>query len=144
MINTIRAKIKSIIQGLDKIQEVNDYEKVGFDGYPAVNIIFTGNDSNFWSVATNQRGYNFTIRVFMQLNGNPQLGQYNDSKQLAEKVMSDCVDQILDAFDRSSQLDKLVDILRAAPSQWNYNQTSEGWTLMADINLQAVKFVSNR
>jgi hypothetical protein len=144
MINTIKAKIKSVIEDITEVQEVNDYERVGFDGFPAVNITMAGNDSNFWSTATNQRAYNFIIRVFIPLKGSPYEGEFDNSKQLAEKTMSDVVDEILNTFDQSTEMNRTVDILRAAPSNWGYVETAEGWSRSADIRLQCVKFTSNR
>lgn len=141
MINTIKQKIITKLQGITSIAEVNTYEKVGFDKNPAVNVTMTGNSAEFWSVASNQRAYNFKIKVIIPLDGNPITSQYDNSKQETENTMGDVVDAILTAFDTDITLGGTVDFLRASPSEWNYSETAEGWVRMADINLQAIKHI---
>lgn len=144
MINDIKAKIKDKLEAIDLIAEVNGYEKVGFDSNPAVNITVGGNDSDFWSVATNERAYRFTVRVFIPLKGNPATEDADNSKEQTEETMADVVDAIIDAFDKDMTLDDAVDYLKAAPSEWGYVESGEGWLRTADIKLQANKFINVR
>lgn len=144
MINTIRQQLYDKIVALDKIQEVNDYSKTGFEGFPAVNITYVGNDSSFWSVASNQRGYNFVIRVYFPLNSQAELGAYNNSKQLAEKTIADAIDDILDALDTDISLGATVEFMRAAPSSMGVVEIGEGEALAGDINIQAVCLINTR
>ena len=139
MINTIKTAIKNKLDGITSIQEINTYERVGFEGNPAVNITVVGNEGEFNSTAMNKRELNFLIRVFIPLKGNPALEEGDNSKAEAEATMADVVDDILTAFDEDITLGRTVDWLRAAPSNWGYVPAGEGFLRTADINIKAIK-----
>jgi hypothetical protein len=136
MISSIKTKIKSKLKGLSGVAEVNGYEKIGFNSVPAVNVTMAGNDSEFWSVASNQRGYNFKLRVFINFG--------SIDKEDAEDTLGEVVDSILDAFDTDITLGGTALFLRAAPSAWGYIEGEEGFFRTADINLQAIKNINIR
>lgn len=138
MINDFKQAIKTKLLTLD-IGEVNLYEKVGFSSVPAVNVTMSGSDSEFWSVANNQRGYNFILRVFIPFNSNTEV-----DKEVSESTIGDVVDSILDAFDSDITLGDLALFLRAAPSSWGYVDIEEGLFRSADIRLQVVKQFNTR
>lgn len=142
-INTIRAAIKSKLESLDSIGEVNMYERTGFEEYPAVNVTISGNDADPNSSSYNLRTYIFTIRVFIDLAGNPVNAGQDNSKAQTETYMADVVDDILNAFDTDGTLTNSVDNVRAAPSKWGYVEVDEGWARTADITLMVSKLTSN-
>lgn len=144
MINALRSEIKNKLLTLSSVQEINDYEKSGFDGFPAVNILFTGNEANFYSTASNHRSYNFKLIIFIPLKGNPLMPEYDNAKQKAEKAMGDVVDEIITAFDKDITLKnggetRNAESVGAAPSRWGYAQIGEGWARTAEINLSINK-----
>lgn len=140
--NTIRDAIKTKLEGLSSIDEVNMYERTGFEGYPAVNVTIQGNDSTAESTASNLRQYIATVRVFIDLEGNPLVETFNNSKEQTETIMSDCVDDILDAFDTDTTLGGIVEMTAAAPSKWGYVEVEEGWARTADITLRIAKIIN--
>lgn len=140
--NTIKEQIIAKLESIDAIAEVNGAEITGFDKNPAVNVMFGGNDSEFWSVATNERAYRFTLRVYIPLKGNPS--QSDDGKVETDNTMLDVIDSIINAFDEDITLGGEVDYLLAAISDPGYVQGPEGWLRTGDVKLQAVKYINVR
>lgn len=134
MINEIKTAVRTKLITLN-VGEVNFYEKVGFDAFPAVNLTMAGNDSEFWSVSSNQRAYNLKIRVFLA---------YNSNKEKIESTLGDVVDSILEELDKDITLGGKALFVRAAPSSWGYVEAEEGWFRSADINLQVIKNINTR
>jgi len=144
MFKTIKDKIVAKLIAIDEIAEVNDYAKVGFQSNPAVNVIAMGNTGEFWSVADNQRSYNYSAWVFVPLKGNPKQAEYDNSKQQAEEVLWDVVDAILTAFDEDITLDRTVNFMRAASSSPEVAEIEDSFVLISEVKIQAIKNISVR
>lgn len=134
---TIRQVISSDV---DTVQDVSDYEKTGFEGYPAVTISCSGNENSFYSNAENERIFLFTLRVFVQIEQVPKLDSTSDNaKQRAEGIMERVVDQILNSFDTTTRF-TLGDVadngVEAVPSRWSYALLPGGWCRVAEIELR--------
>lgn len=129
-----------ISNDVDTVQEVTDYEKVGFRGYPAVTVTCSGNENVFYSSAENERTFLFTIRVYEQLENVPKLDSVSDNaRQRAEAIVERAVDQILNAFDTTDSftLSGVADNgVEAVPSRWGYALMPTGWCRVAEIELR--------
>lgn len=141
-IGYIKRTIRDIISAdVDTVQEVVDYEKVGFRGYPAVTITCSGNENSFYSSAENERIFLFTIRVYEQLENVPKLDTSgaDNEKARAEAIMERAVDQILNAFDTTTRftMAEVADNgVEAVPSRWGYALLPGGWCRVAEIEVR--------
>lgn len=124
------------------VQDVADYDKIVFSGFPAVTVTSTSNDNEFWSVGENQRAFNFDIDIYQQISKSTQLVDDN-ARQSAERIMGNVVSEMLDAFDSFITFGGAADFLRAAPSDWDYMESSEGYMRHAKIKLQVVQLHIN-
>jgi hypothetical protein len=140
---------KNILQvistDVDTIQEVSDYEKSGFRGFPAVTVTCSGNDNVFYSSAENERTFLFNIRVYEQLEAIPKnelTAVADNEKQRAEAIVERVVDQLLNAFDttlRFTLSDSADNGIEAVPSRWGYALLPVGWCRTAEIELRIKK-----
>jgi hypothetical protein len=133
--------ITIISQDVDTVQEVVDYEKVGFRGFPAVTVTCSGNENSFYSSAENERVFLFALRIYEQLENVPKLDSSgaDNEKQRAEQIVERVVDQILNAFDTTTSftMDGSADNgVEAVPSRWGYAQLPAGWCRVAEIDLR--------
>lgn len=129
-----------ISSDVDTVQEVVDYEKTGFRGFPAVTVTVTGNENVFYSSAENERTFIFMIRVYVEIENVPKLDTTSDNaKMRAEAIMERVVDQLLNAFDTTTRF-TLSDIadngVEAVPSKWGYALLPNGWCRVAEIELR--------
>lgn len=133
--STIMARISSEVS---TVQDVSDYDKLNFSGFPAVTVTTTDNENEFWSVGQNQRAFNFDIDIYVQISKGTQSVDDN-ARQSAERIMGNVVSDIIDAFDDYVEFGGNADFLRAAPSTWDYMESSEGFMRHAKIKLQVVQ-----
>lgn len=130
-----------ISDDVTKVQETSNYEKNAYDGFPAVSVVCSGNENEYTSSAENRRVFAFNIRVYEQMNQNPDvaLDDVEDSaKARAEVNVGEVVSELIDSFDKYFDLDGSVngDFIFASPSAWGYVQLDNGWCRTALINLQ--------
>ena len=138
-INSLKSTIMTrILTECNTIQDVADYDKVVFKGFPAVTVTSTDNENEFWSVGQNQRAFNFDIDVYQQISKSTQSVDDN-ARQSAERIMGNVVSDIIDAFDTYVTFGGNADFLRAAPSSWDFMESSEGFYRHAKIKLQVVQ-----
>lgn len=140
-IGFLKQEIARIIsQDVDTVQDVANYEKGKFNGYPAVTITMTGNENSFYSSSENERIFIFTLRIYIQLEQKPKLESVSDpQKKLAEEIMERVVDQLLNAFDTTNRFtmdDSADNGVEAVPSRWGYALTPSGWCRTAEIDLR--------
>ena len=122
------------------IQDTANYDKTTFRGFPAVCVVCSGNENDYWSNAENQRAFGFIIRIYHIIEDVPQPDLLSDSaKEKAEGVMERVVSQMLDAFDEFYEFGGNADFCRATPSAWGYAKLACGWCRVAEINLEVVK-----
>lgn len=133
--STIMARISSEVS---TVQDVSDYAKVNFSGFPAVTVTVSDNENEFWSVGQNQRAFNFNIDIYVQISKSTQSVDDN-ARQSAERIMGNVVSDIIDAFDDYVEFGGTADFLRAAPSNWDDLEGPEGFYRHALIKLQVVQ-----
>lgn len=138
-INALKSTIMSRISSeVTTVQDVSDYDKVVFSGFPAVTVTCTDNENEFWSVGENQRAFNFDIDIYQQISKSTQSVDDN-ARQSAERIMGNVVSDIIDAFDTYVTFGGNADFLRAAPSAWDDVVSAEGFYRHAKIKLQVVQ-----
>jgi len=138
-INALKNQIMQFISAnVTTVQDVSDYDKVVFSGFPAVTVTTTDNENEFWSVAQNQRAFNFDIDIYVQISKSTQSVDDN-ARQSAERIMGNVVSDMIDAFDNNVTFGGAAEFLRAAPSTWDYMESSEGMMRHAKIKLQVVQ-----
>ncbi len=136
MINTLKKEILNELQKITNVQEVADFEKSGFNGFPAITLTCSGNENTFDTTASNMRTYQFTIRCYEQLEKVPQLDAVSDTaKARAEKIMGELVSEVIDTFDKFYQFNQVADFMQAVPSEWGYVKLANGWCRTAKIEL---------
>lgn len=132
--------IQRISDEITTVQEVANYEMTKFRGFPAVTVICSGNENDYYTTATNQRAFSFIIRVYEQLEDVPQVDAVSDNaKQRAEGIMERVVSEIIDTFDKFYEFGSNADFCRAIPSAWGYVKIDIGWCRTAEIRLEVVK-----
>ena len=138
--NLKRVIIERISDDITTVQDVADYEKTLFRGYPAVTVACSDNENEYWSTAENQRAFSFVIRVYVNLERKPTLDLVSDNaKERAERVMGNVVSEMIDSFDEYYRFGDNADYCKAAPSAWGYVNLSGGWARTAEIKLEVVK-----
>jgi hypothetical protein len=140
-ISNLKALIMSrISSAVTTVQDVEPYEKTGFDGFPAVTVICSGNENDYWSTAQNQRNFTFIIRIYQQIERKPSLDTVSDNgKAAAESIVERVVSEIIDTFDQYFTLGGEADFVKAVPSAWGYAKVGEGWCRTAEIKLEVKK-----
>src|SRR5215217_5381759 len=116
-LSTFSAQIKTILQALQlsgstAFVEVLEYPTNEFSGMPAALITPAPAPSEILTVAQNLRSYGFAIDMFV---GVDQEANWDTPFT----TMRDLVDAVLDALDKSNDLNGTADILQAAPlDEW--------------------------
>lgn len=135
-----RVIIERISADITTVQDVADYEKTRFRGFPAVTVTCSGNENEYWSTAENQRAFAFVIRIYVSLERKPTLDLVSDNaKERAERVVGNVISEIIDSFDKYYRFGDNADYCRATPSAWGYVNTAEGWVRTAEVKLEVVK-----
>jgi len=142
-INSLKSTIMNRISSeVTTVQDVSDYDKIIFSGFPAVTVTTADNENEFWSVGENQRAFNFDIDIYVQISKSTQSVDDN-ARQSAERIMGNVVSEMIDTFDSYVTFGGAADFLRAAPSAWDYMESSEGFMRHANIKLQVVQLRTN-
>lgn len=142
-INAIKKEIMDRISDtITTVQDVADYHKVNFRGFPAVTVTMSENDNEFWSVGENQRAFNFDVDIYYQIARNVQ-NVDDTAMQSSERIMGNVVSQIIDSFDSFTEFDNQATYVKASPSAWDYAEIGEGYARHARIKIQVVKLRTN-
>lgn len=114
--------------------EIYDGTQTTFQGTPAAVIIpADGPKSKFISNYENKRGYGYYIFIAMDT----EIVNYFTTR----KNMRLITDAILDAFDRSDMLNDKVDILEATTFKWIEEEATDGYNIIAPLEIDAYKTV---
>lgn len=142
-INNLKKTVMSRISStISTVQDVSDFSKVVFDGFPAVTVTMADNENGFWSVGENQRGFNFNIDIYIQISRDTSSTD-NNAMQSAERIMGNVVSEMIDSFDSFIEFDDQATYLKASPSIWDFIESSEGFLRHALIKLQIVQLRTN-
>lgn len=140
IVNDLKKEIMIRLGTITKVQDVSDYEKSNFKGFPAITVTCSGNENEYDTTDSNMRSYAFTLRLYEQMEDVPLLDTVSDNaKQRAERVMGDLVSEVLEKFDEFYLFNGLADYMLATPSAWGYVKLAGGWSRTAEINLTVKK-----
>ena len=145
--DSIQAEIVTVVESLDAIQEVSNYEKSMFSGYPAATVIPSENESDFEATKERERVMAFRIRLYIEVISDKQERTGEGLKE-ADRIMRSLVDTVVDEFDKpanarfSGNADtdaKRVLYTEPVPSAWEFDE--ERRMRMAEIILRVHVFV---
>ena len=104
------------------IQSSYQYEASALDGFPALTLTPSANESDYSTTTENRRVYAFMIRLYVER------GSDATAESTCEKTMRKLVDTVLDTIDKNyrtisidSQTGYTFLFMHAAPSQWGYS-----------------------
>ena len=133
---TLRPQIATLVETIDKIQEVSKAPKIKFQGYPAAHVVPSENSGDYETTSENIRTYSFTLRLFYDTKQN--------TIETAMLALEDIVDNVLDLFDKEDlkgSTDRTIGIglpsgytfinIFASPNRWGV--LTEEQLLMAEI-----------
>lgn len=90
--NTLRPQIKTLLSTLSTFQEVSNYPKMKFNGYPAATVTPSDQTGDYETTKENVRTYCFIVRVFYETK--------NTGIETALDALEDIVDSVIDLFDK--------------------------------------------
>lgn len=123
-----------LFQNSDSTWNIYDGPQSDYTGTPAVVLIpLAGPGSKFQSNYQNRRGYGYGILIVMDTS----LTNYATSRHNMRLI----IDSVLDALDRSDMLGGVVDILEAASLKWTEEESANGVSIIAPLEVSAVKLV---
>lgn len=139
-INQLKTLIKNRLSSISDLQEIVEYEKTTFDGFPALTIVCSENENDYYTNNENERIFAFRLIVYEQI-GNDITS--DPAKKRAEEIVGDLVSDILDSLDNYSKSTDWGDgWLEAIPSRWGYAQIGEGWARYAEITVRVHQLFS--
>jgi len=118
----IQPEIISVLEGLTKIQEVHNYEKSQFRGYPAITVVPSENESDFEATQERQRVYAFRIRAYVESGSDAHEATGEGTKE-ADRILRAVMDDIVNEFDKpaNARLNGQVLFIEPVPSIWEYD-----------------------
>lgn len=140
--HAIRDKIVELLEGVtldasSAFTTVSKEPRNTFDGYPAATVVPSRIDSDYLTVAQNQREYGFAVSMYYPLS--------ETEWSTAIEVMLRLTDACLDVLDQSIDLDGVCDFLRAVPAEWEVvTTTQDSSSLAVTLNIVAIKSVDVR
>ena len=139
--NTFSKEIINLISAnISGIQDVANYEKQPFAGYPACTVTESDNESDYETTAENRRVYAFRIRIYEQTGR--ALGTVdNSAAERSSRVVRELVDSFLDTFDQNYTLGSNALMVEAAPSNWGWETRENNILRFAEIVLRIHKIV---
>lgn len=131
----LKDRIELKLNAIAKIQEVADYAKLAFSGYPAATIVPLQGEADYQTTIEDTRVYAFRIDIFYESDANGSQGAIN--------ALYDLVDDVLDSFAEDAQLtddgalglpagDIVIDV---RPVSAGWEEMPEQKLLIATINL---------
>lgn len=94
MWQNLKKKIVAILNANDLIGDVYDYEVQEFAADPCATVIPSANESDYRTTTANRRIYSFSVMLWVKRGGEFR------ADDVAEDVLTDLVDSVIDDFDR--------------------------------------------
>lgn len=123
MFEKLSTSLITVLSSLTKIQKFYNYEATQLEGFPALTLTPSGNESEYSSTTENRRVYPFVVRLYVA-RGTPAIDE-----SVTEATMRDLVDTVLDRLDKNhsfsgmtieSQTGYTPLYMSASPSRWGY------------------------
>lgn len=122
---SLSSSLATLLGTISEIEVVYEYEANAADAYPAAMIIATGNDAEYASTNSNDRWFNFTVRIIQEI---PQQGSAE-----AERILKAAVDNTITAIDNDFSLGGSVQMVEAVTSSWGRDDREAGIIRFADL-----------
>jgi hypothetical protein len=138
MFEKISTALMSLFSNLSKIQSQYNVEASNLEGFPALTLTPSGNESAYDTTTENRRVYGFVVRLYVER------GSGTDAERTAESTMRDLVDTVLDRLDKNyyfggttipSQTGYTFLFVESAPSKWGY-AGRENEMRVAEVNIK--------
>ena len=126
--STIRAKIKTILEAVDKVSFVFDYHEPKLTGFPAVTFDVSQNESEFLTNRENLRTVSYTIVIYQEIS----VKGLSEAKRILDAVADDVIDAFEDDFNLGGEVDWCVPL--AGPR--GQFQTPAGVVTFQQLTLQ--------
>lgn len=130
---SLKQKIKSILQGINTIQQVTDYPNQDFSGFPAVMVRTNGNSSEYETTTENDELYSFSLFVFQIIEG-------AFTAEKARNILEEMCDTVRDAFDTDEFLNGISlpagrTLLGVKPTVSKIGEDESGKYCVAEIEI---------
>lgn len=137
MINTIRNKIVSLLQGIDYIKAVYTYPEVKPSGYPYAIVVWERNESE--ALTNQQDRVNIVFKIALVQEKMEEL----KGKRMAENIANDRAAKIEALFRGNNDLD-LANVLRVLPieTKKSYDNSATRIVVETTIKVLVVQQVS--
>jgi hypothetical protein len=122
MLETLIQKIKSLLQEIDGIASVYEYEPEKFSDTPVVVIVPSTNEDDYKTSSENLRVYAFDLRVYVNRSVAPA-GQVVE--EYSDRILRGVVDKVLNKLDTNYKMSGITVPagftfinMRVHPSSW--------------------------
>jgi hypothetical protein len=133
----IKDQIIEKIEALDSVQIVYPANNLNPEGFPAVFVTSTNMEGEFSSNAENSRVYAYSVTVLFPEGKELVPESERDRLDYAERVISEVIDEIINAVDTDYELSSSpVLFVNAADCEWGSYQTEGGVAKAALITLR--------
>jgi hypothetical protein len=137
----VSIQIKDML--IDRIETLNSIEKVypsaiiNDSGWPAVSVTPNSEQGEFSSNAENSRVYTYNCTVLFPMGQDFVPASERERTDYAERVIAQCIEDIINAIDMDYQLDGgEVLFVKAADTEWAYYDYEGGIARAANVILE--------
>lgn len=133
----IKDQIIDKIEALSSVQKVYPANSINPTGFPAVFVTSTNMEGEFSSNTENSRIYSYSVIIIFPEGQDLVSETKNERLDYAERVISEVIDEIINAVDTNYELDGTpVLYVNAADCEWGSYQTEGGVAKAANITLR--------
>lgn len=133
---TIKDQIIDKIEALSSVQAVYPSEKINPTGFPAVFVTTTDMEGEFSSNVENSRVYAYRVVVAFPMAQDFVPDSEKERLDYAERVVSEVIDEIINAVDTDYELDSPVLFVNAADCEWGFIEYEGGEAKAGQITLR--------
>lgn len=128
--SAIKNEIVSILEGVSAIQNVSNYEKSTFSGFPAATVVPSEEESDFEATQERKRVYGFRIRIYVSIMSDQHEVSGEGLKE-GERILENVTDTVINELDKPSNArlsnnadstSQKVLYLEPVPSAWDYDE----------------------
>ena len=135
LINDIKKDIMTIISGSSLVQDVSDFPKTNFKGFPAVVVLWAGLTNEIATNVENERIVTFKIIILDQVGRDTDS---DDSNLRAEKNINNIISDLIDRFDDTYNLSGSTSVDFSMPVNTDepvFAELSSGWARKVEMLL---------
>lgn len=138
MFDKLSTALVNVLSSLTKIQSFYNFEASEFEGFPALTLSPSANESDYSTTTENRRVYAFVVRLWVERKSG------KDNERTTESTMRDLVDTVLDRLDKNHSFTGMTItaqtgytplFMSATPSSWGYSGRENNMRV-AQINIQ--------